>query len=385
MIIYIAEQTKDLCTYLRIENLQKKKLKKSTFRLGCFSFHLSYNKRGKMENQINIDESNLLGYFSDTISLEERKKIEEWMSLSEENRKMAEEVYYIYFVTDTRKTLQLIDSKAALINVNRRINKRHTVSVFLWVQRVAAVLFVPFLLSTLYYVIKKEPLEYLEIRTNPGMVTSVNLPDGTQVWLNSGSYLKYPSEFTGNKRNVVLEGEAYFKVQTDKKKPFLVNTKENMQVEVLGTEFNLEAYPSDSCIATTLVSGAIKLTYNSSQNDRKSIVMKPNEQVVYNERTKTIKQQEAFTSGTIAWKEGKMVLRNTPLVEVLKQLSKRFDVDFILKRKGLEDNYFTGTFDNQQLPKIMELLRKASDMEYRIIEQDASENGVKEKSKVELY
>lgn len=338
-----------------------------------------------MENKTNINESDLLGYFSDTISIEERKRVEEWISLSEENRKMAEEIYYIYFVTDTHKTLELIDSKAVLTEVNRKINKRQTVSMFLWVQRVAAVLFVPFFLSTLYYIVKKEPLEYLEIKTTPGMITSLHLPDGTQVWLNSGSYLKYPSKFTGNERNVELEGEAYFKVQKNTRKPFLVNTKENLQVEVLGTEFNVEAYPGDSCIATTLLSGSVKLTYNSSHNNRESIIMKPNEQVVYNENTKTIKQQEAFTSGATAWKDGKMVLRNTPLTEALKLLSKRFDVEFILKRKGLEDNYFTGTFENQQLSKILDLLRKASDIEYRIIEPEVLDNGIKEKCKVELF
>lgn len=114
------------------------------------------------------------------------------------------------------------------------------------------------------------------------MVAAVNLPDGTKVWLNSRSYLKHPTRFTGNTRDVVLNGEAYFSVHKDKSKRFTVSTPFDIKAEVLGTEFNMEAYAADSSVRTTLVSGSIRLSFLDDNQKHKSFLMKPNEEFTYN-------------------------------------------------------------------------------------------------------
>ena len=233
--------------------------------------------------------------------------------------------------------------------------------------------------------LKKEPIEYMEIRTTPGMVASVNLPDGSVVWLNSDSYLRHPVKFTGKTREVNLIGEAYFKVNRNEKLPFFVNTKENLRVEVLGTEFNVDAYDDNQYVSTTLLSGSVKLNYRGSNNQEKNIVMQPGQKIYYDELSKTIAVSQPFLPSEVAWKEGKIILRNTSLEETLKMLSKRFNVSFVLKNKALKDNYFTGTFDKQQLPRILEHLRISSNIRYRIIDPKSGDEGLKERSKVELY
>lgn len=338
-----------------------------------------------MNNNIPIEETILLGYFADTISPGERAKVEEWLSASDENRKMARDIYYICFSTDTVNTIKSLDIQSALKHVNTKIERRHRISFITWMQRVAAVLFIPLLLSTVYYMVQKDRVEYIEVRTNPGMVGMVNLPDGSKVWLNSSSYLRHPSKFAGDTREVEIEGEAYFSVQKDHGRKFIVQAPNNLKVEVLGTEFNMEAYKQNQFVTTTLVSGSVKLEYRTAGQQLKTIVMKPDDKMVYNASSGTMECRKAFVAGDIAWKDMKIVLRNTSLDETLNLLSKRFNVDFVLKNESIRDNSFTGTFDSQQLQKILEYFRISSGINYRIIDSGLGAGGIKERITVELY
>lgn len=218
------------------------------------------------------------------------------------------------------------------------------------------------------------------------MVAAVNLPDGTKVWLNSRSYLKHPTRFTGNTRDVVLNGEAYFSVHKDKSKRFTVSTPFDIKAEVLGTEFNMEAYAADSSVRTTLVSGSIRLSFLDDNQKHKSFLMKPNEEFTYNQYTKKVKVNKPYIPTQTSWKDGLVVFRNTPFNEALKVLSKRFNVEFIVKNDKLYNNSFTGPFDGQHLQLILEHFRLASGIQYRFIDpQTGQEGNIKEKTIVELY
>lgn len=338
-----------------------------------------------MENLQDINESQLLSYFANTLSAEERREVEAWMDASEANKKLARDIYYLYFAADTLGAMRRADAPRALKAVKKRIKKNHHLSMWNWIQRGAAVLFIPLLISTLYFAMRKAPAEFVEIRTNPGMVATVNLPDGTKVWLNSLSYLKHPVKFTGDTREVTLSGEAYFSVRKDKSKRFIVQAPKDVKVEVLGTEFNMEAYENEENISTTLVSGSVKLSYLTSGREEKTLVMKPNEKTVYNAHTKEIQTAPTFTDSDVAWKDQKVVLRNTSLSDMLRMLSKRFDVEFVIKTESLRENSYTGTFSTQQLQKVLEHLRLSSGIQYRIIDAKTGEEGMREKMKVELY
>lgn len=336
-----------------------------------------------MENR-NIEEL-LLRFYTGEATVAEKEAIEEWLLQSEENRTIADDIYYIYLAADTLSTLQTIDAKADLKVVKKKIRKKQARSWFNWMQRIAAALFIPLLIGTCYLVTKSEPMEYIEIRTNPGMVTSFNLPDGSKVWLNSSSYLRYPMKFNGNLREIELEGEAYFKVEKDQSKKFIVHTGKEVDVEVLGTEFNLEAYPKDSCVKTILVSGEINLIYKTKDKQEQNLLMKPNQRIIYNCQLANVESQSIFVACETAWKDGKVVLRNTSMEEVLHMLNKRFDADFILKNPALKYSHFTGTFDSQQLTKILEHLRISSNIRYKIIEPSSDNMDAPEKTRVELY
>lgn len=338
-----------------------------------------------MDEQNHIDEQLLLNYFVGSLSQEQIRVVDEWIQASDVNQKMARDIQYLYLACDTLDTLKKVDAAQALINIKSRIIKPNQTSYLIRCQRIAAILILPLLISTTYLVFKKEPIEYIEIRTNPGMVATVNLPDGSKVWLNSRSYLRHPHKFIGNTRNVEIEGEAYFSVNKHKSKKFIVQTPFNFNAEVLGTEFNIEAYKANRQIITTLVSGSVKLSYQSGKHKEDSLIMRPNDKVSYHIKTGQVEVNTSFVPIQTAWKDGLVIFRNTPFDEALKILSKRFNVEFIIKNDLLYENSFTGSFDSQHLDLILEHFRLSSDIQYKYIDPELGENKISEKTVVELY
>lgn len=334
-----------------------------------------------------IDESLLLQYFSGILDLMEKRAVEQWISESDENRKLADDIRYIYLAMNTMDTIQRINAPKALSIVKKRINRgRNKHSVFIWLQRIAALLFIPLLASTLYFNgIKSEPVKYQEVQMLAGMIGSVELSDGTKVWLNSGSYLKYPVHFDeGDGREVFLNGEAYFSVTRDENKHFIVHMDNSVKIEVLGTEFNVDAYSDNDFVSTTLVEGTVRFFYTKDGKE-KNLLMQPNQKVMVNKQEASVSQKNTFVPKDVAWKDGRIVLRDTPLTEVLWILSKRFNVDFVISKESLKENIFTGTFENQDLIRILEHLKIASRINYRFDKQDIMVSDETVKTRVTLY
>lgn len=341
-----------------------------------------------MEEKINISniEFVLMEYFAGKLSQAQQQEVEIWLNQSQGNRQIAKDIQYICSATDVMADMKQINSYSALTQVKKKISKQSGTSLVGWFLRIAAILIFPLMVSTLYFILKQEPVNYIEVRTNPGMVTVINLPDKSKVWLNSGSYLKYPQQFAGNSRDVELNGEAYFSIHKDKSKKFIVNTPFHLKAEVLGTEFNMNAYKANNNVTTTLVSGSVKLSFHNKRNEEESIIMKPDEEVEYNEKTKGIKTSKPFIPTQTAWKDGMVIFRNTPFEDALKIVSKRFNVEFIVKNEALYNSSFTGTFDGQHLNLILEHFRLSSNIQYRSVDSKAGkEKNIMEKTIVELY
>lgn len=177
------------------------------------------------------------------------------------------------------------------------------------------------------------------------------LDDGTKVWLNSDTELRFPRQFTDGRREVtLLAGEAYFKVARDSLHPFVVHSQE-MAIEVLGTEFNLQNYREESSIVTTLVKGVVRL----SQAERP---LRPGEQSVFDKTTRRISTYEVDTGVFTAWKEGRFIFKSVPLEQILRQLSRWYDVSFEYEEEALKSIPFSGNIrkyeDGNTILKILE-------------------------------
>lgn len=339
-----------------------------------------------MEGKKEINELDLFRYMNHELTGQEYIEVEEWIKASDENRKIAEACYELSLAVNSLKIIKCSGSQKALEKVNQQIKEKQFRKVYLFVQRVAVILFLPLLCLSGFLLLQSEeeiPVFYLEARMTPGMIGSTVLPDGTKVWLNSSSYLKYPNTFSGRTREVTLDGEAYFKVNKNAGKPFIVHTG-NSSVKVLGTEFNMDAYSSNGFIATTLVNGSIEFRYQDESDLSGSVTLKPEEQVYYDKKNSQTELRKAYVPKDVAWKNGQIVLKDTPLSDILWILSKRFNVEFTVKNPAFYKYSFTGVFTNQQIERVLEHFKRSSGIHYRI-NYELDKDGEVTRSQIELY
>src|SRR5690606_29124747 len=151
----------------------------------------------------------------------------------------------------------------------------------------------------------------------------VMLPDGSKVWLNAASSLRFPTAFTGKERNVEMTGEAYFEIVKDAKKPFKVSVND-MTIEVLGTHFNVNAYTDEKKMATTLLEGAVRLTKGTEK-----MALKPGEQAQWASGGNSFGITHPELDQVVAWKNGYFRFNGDNIVDIMKQLSRWYDIDAV--------------------------------------------------------
>lgn len=194
--------------------------------------------------------------------------------------------------------------------------------------------------------------EYNILRTERGGEWNVVLSDGTRVYLNASSMLKYPVSFTGDSREVILEGEAYFEVTPHPEKPFIVRTNE-MNIRVRGTSFNVNAYSAQKTVRTTLVDGKIEVECSGSAH-----ILLPGQQVIFEKETKSVTVADVDTELYTSWKNGFYKFNDTRLEDILTMLSLRYDVDVIYADESVKEMRFTSSDKIMHYDNIMSLLKK---------------------------
>ena len=333
-------------------------------------------------NEKNI-ELLLPRYCEGIATVEEQRLVKDWMKESEENRRIVKQMEILYLAADTVHVINNVNTEKALVKVKGKKTERRKVAWWEWAQRVAAVLFLPLLATFLveHYGGKDADVQMLEARTNPGMTTSVVLPDSTVVFLNSESSLRYPSSFKNSKeRKVELKGEGYFEVTKDVEKHFIVSTVHRSQVEVLGTSFNIEAYEESPEVSTTLIKGKVNFSFQEGVR-KKQIVLNPGQKVVYDSKKGTASLFETSGETETSWKDGKIIFDNTSLKDALRILEKRYNVVFIQKNPARKAA-FTGTFTSQRLERILEYFKLSSNIHWKYVDgKDASQK----KTHIEIY
>ena len=268
-----------------------------------------------------INEDILIRYIDGMLTEEEAAEVKNWRAASLENEKLLEQVYFTTQVASRLKVMRTVNPDEALSRFKSRIHKKEKRlalrQVLGVIQRAAAVLFIPVFLLSAYLFIQQGQgnVRTLAVRTNPGVVSAFDLPDGSKVWLNANSELRYPSDFNADTRTVELTGQGYFEVTKNAHKPFIVKADKDYSVEVLGTSFNVSAYKDESMIETTLVEGSVKLNVVSG-GKRMTQMLKPNEKAEYQKGAGKIKVFGVNTEYDTAWKNGEIIFRNHPMDKV---------------------------------------------------------------------
>ncbi|WP_420398676.1 FecR family protein [Flagellimonas sp.] len=222
--------------------------------------------------------------------------------------------------------------------------------------------------NTIAYEQKLNPkgLVYNELTVPLGKRFDLVLSDGTTVKVNAGSTIKYPVQFIeGIPREVEVWGEAYFDVTKDVNHPFLVNAN-NIQVEVLGTKFNVSSYPEDDDISTVLVEGSVKLSARNTDEVRGSLVITPNQKASWNKITAEMTVTEVETDIYTSWINGRIVFKNCPFKNIRKKLERRYNVSIINNNTALDEKFYNASFDIETIEEVMEAFKENYAIDYTI-------------------
>jgi transmembrane sensor len=337
-------------------------------------------------------------YLDGTATPEEAAMLLEWLKSDKLNTKLFIELKDIWLKTgllnkedqETERALYRFKSRVA--NTTDVINSQKF--FLLKYANAASVAFIVVLIGILFfaryeYNTEKDKVTYTETIIPLGQKGQVLLGDGTRIALNSGSKIKYPSNFNSDKREVYVEGEAYFDVAHDETKPFLVHSGK-LTVKVLGTSFNIKSYPGEDRIETTLVSGSVKIFQEIGKQEREITTLKPNEQAIYNtedgkitvkqlrsatdEKLTSTKQDEQANmqkekvlqiESVILWKEQKLIFENETLEEMARKLTRWYGKNIHIEDESLKRNRYSGKFIyNETIYQVLEVLSITTEIQY---------------------
>lgn len=245
-------------------------------------------------------------------------------------------------------------------------------------------------LAGMYVWLKEEPAKpspsgssFTRIEAPAGSKTFVTLPDGSTVWLNAGSRLSFDNAFNNGNRDLHLEGEAFFDV-VKKDIPFTVHTQ-YYDIAVLGTAFNVSAYPDDKEFVTTLVRGSLKVVRNTSDGDKEEILLKPNEQVVLRREPERINkpstaaapapkeeivvETEVDVENETAWKDGWLAMQGESLEELSRKMERLYNIKIEFRDESLKHYRYTGRIRQLSLEQVLKALSLTSPVKFAIDEQ----------------
>ena len=234
--------------------------------------------------------------------------------------------------------------------------------------RYAAVFVLAFLLGSLglYFVSKPlvQPKEFTMINVPMGEKSELTLADGTKVWLNSGTKLRFPMAFNSKARNVFVEGEAFFDVAKNKHKPFVVNTGK-LNIEVLGTRFNVSAYPEDNEIVATLEEGKIVAYF---KNNSGKTELRPGQQLCFSTQSNSMKLTYVNTGLYTSWKENMLRFENAGFYDVIKKMERWYDVKINVEEMESFQKKYNMTIKTESLREILNLISLTIPINYEISE-----------------
>lgn len=314
-----------------------------------------------------MNDSIINKYLAGVASEAEVQEVFQWIDSAPENRKEFIQYKKIWALTSRSENNQDVVWDNRLIAKAKPDRIRALVTYI----KYAAVILVFFSLGmVLQYLVGQKTSEtqtYLadtRIEAPTGQMSSVLLPDGTKVHLNSGSKLVYSSGFNSGERVVNLEGEAFFDVAKDKKHSFLIRTK-SLDFKVYGTSFNIQAYPEDTEVNATLVEGSLGII---GKTGNELVRLVPGENANFKEENKKLVVSNVDLELYTSWKDGLVIFRDEKLKDIARKIERWYNVEIKINNPKLADELYMGTImKNKPVDQLLEVLKLTSSLNYRII------------------
>jgi transmembrane sensor len=326
----------------------------------------------------NIDIKLLMRYLEGKASYEETNIVRRWFTNADFEHELNE------------KSLQVWDGISLDPKIEEQVflKKTNPKTRFInYLTRIAAILFIPLVVASLFYLQNnsfRDAISYAEIHSPIGTRTNFYLPDGSRGWLNGGSSLKFPAHFGNKIREVKLTGEAYFKVFSNHKKPFIVST-ENIDIKVIGTTFNVMAYSDEQTTEITLEKGQVEV-FRKINNTIKSLgILNPDELCTYNYISDSSKIVSINSSEKLSWIDGKLTFKYESFEDVVRKINRWYNVNIVIRDELLESYIYYGTFKDETLEEVLKLLQLTAPIRYRDIGRERNQDGTYAKRKIEIY
>lgn len=278
-----------------------------------------------------MEQDLLHRFFEGKVTSEEKKDIKQWIAESDEHR---DQLFKERMIFDA-----MIVSGKIPNSQSEPVKRKPLLRVFVELSKIAAVVVV-MLIAGIYFYTQK--MNEINLATNTiivpvGQRANIQLPDGTNVWLNARTQMSYPAYFTGAKREIELNGEAYFEVSHDSEKPFVVHTK-SFEVKVLGTKFNVKAYNDAEDFTTALMEGSVEVTNTMNKNN--TIRLLPDQKVDYREGRLFRSSIEDYD--IYRWREGLMCFKDIQFIDLIRQFENSYGVCIIIENEKAKEKVFSG-------------------------------------------
>jgi len=296
----------------------------------------------------NCSEEDLVSVIDQFVSPEKQNELEQkmhshWASVSEERTN-----------ADLQSTLYKIHYE-----INTSEEKKRTSKIIRFLTRIAAILFIPMALALGYQYYNNPNIGTLTqtITTPLAARTSFELPDGSKVWLNAGSTVSFASDFGKKARTISLNGQAYFDVRKDKI-PFEVKAK-SFNVKVLGTAFDVFAYPDEEA-AVTLERGKVEISTNAGTGSE----LHPGQRAVIDKTTKQITTNEVDSKNFVSWKDNRLIFNDEPLFKVATCLERWYNLKIDIRDESIKNMKINGTIEYESINEVIDLLSIAGRIDY---------------------
>ena len=319
-----------------------------------------------------IDEEVLVAFLKGELDAAQAAAVEAWYDRSAANRRMLGQVYYILYVSDRINDAAGIDVERSLRQFKRRMHAGRRISLRRSAVRIAAAAVIAAVLlagGLTTVLLSKRLAQPVTVVTQLGERSQVVLPDGTKVWLNSSSSVEYVAPFFSRQRRVKMEGEAYFEVENDRRAPFVVSTN-GLDIEVLGTRFNIRNDDNEHRVTTVLLEGAVKAY--ASGREQASVRLHPAQQLVFDTRTHAMRLTDCPSAErSINWIDGRFCFEHDTFGEIVAELKRYYNVDIRFMDNRLRDMRFSGNFRVEDgIYHIMSVLQLTYKFNYRIAGND---------------
>ena len=346
-----------------------------------------------------------ISYLEKNISKKEEEILVQWINRNPDSLKEWSELSRLWNLVNIagnfNDDLMEKEWKLLLAKIDNKGIKIKNKNRFLyWMPRVAAVFLLGVIFSAVvFYSVfnKTDNLVYQEIHTPAGSRSQVTLPDGSLIWLNASSSIRYNNQFGKKQRKIILTGEAFFKVAPNKSKVFVVQASE-LSIKAYGTSFNVKSYPDESTVEATLIEGSIGVTRTGiDKNKNDEVMLERNQRVVYYRPVQNIEKEEIedileqaepvavkrnenkltymiskgidpelFTS----WKDGKLIIASENLENIAIMLERKYDIKIHFENEKLEKLKFTGTIENETVEHVIEAIGIAAHIDYEFQDRD---------------